>query len=207
MGRSREEVHACRSDFWASSLVCQENSFRISLIKSVNQSQLPLEFGARGCDVWCYKTDERIAGSECKHIYICKNEDVGFADPISDYRHASTSKVVTRRSSHFFPFQLQAFMTTSAIWTRWPLRSICLCELRLSVPLERLGAALAAAAPSVLRAVVRGSCGACTSSTFARLRPPAPDFDPYLNFKLKMYLGQTIQQFMAKEVLNLRCAL
>ncbi|CAK9083960.1 Uncharacterized protein SCF082_LOCUS39839 [Durusdinium trenchii] len=58
---------------------------------------------------------------------------------------------VTRRSSHFFPFQLQAFMTTSAIWTRWPLRSICLCELRLSVPLERLGAALAAAAPSVLR--------------------------------------------------------
>lgn len=141
------------------------------------------------------------------NIYICKNEDVGFADPISDYRHASTSKVVTRRSSHFFPFQLQAFMTTSAIWTRWPLRSICLCELRLSVPLERLGAALAAAAPSVLRAVVRGSCGACTSSTFARLRPPAPDFDPYLNFKLKMYLGQTIQQFMAKEVLNLRCAL
>ncbi|CAK9001826.1 unnamed protein product [Durusdinium trenchii] len=45
----------------------------------------------------------------------------------------------------------EAFMTTSAIWTRWPLRSICLCELRLSVPLERLGAALAAAAPSVLR--------------------------------------------------------
>ena len=45
----------------------------------------------------------------------------------------------------------EAFLSSCAIWSQWPLRSICLCELRAS-NIDALGEALYAAAPKVLRA-------------------------------------------------------
>eukprot|EP00435_Cladocopium_sp_Y103_P050687 s1213_g15.t1 len=45
---------------------------------------------------------------------------------------------------------IEAFLSTCAIWRHWPLRSICLCELRLSDSAV-LGKALSSAGPKVLR--------------------------------------------------------
>lgn len=46
----------------------------------------------------------------------------------------------------------EAFLSTCPIWSAWPLRSLCLCELRVS-KIDALGEALAAAGPKVLRDV------------------------------------------------------
>lgn len=44
----------------------------------------------------------------------------------------------------------EAFLSTCPIWSAWPLRSLCLCELRVS-KMDGLGEALAAAGAKVLR--------------------------------------------------------
>ena len=47
---------------------------------------------------------------------------------------------------------VQAFLSTCAIWRHWPLRSICLSELRVVADSSAaLGKALSSAAPKVLR--------------------------------------------------------
>lgn len=63
----------------------------------------------------------------------------------------------------------EAFLSTCPIWSAWPLRSLCLCELRVS-KMDGLGEALAAAGAKVLRDVAANLLEKCLAQLIHPLK-------------------------------------